>query len=361
MTYEVLRYEPRFRDAVLDLQVLLWGPELELNDRYFEWKYETNPWQRTPKLYLVLQDGTLIGMRGFFGSRWEAGSPTDTFDIPCAGDLVIKPEHRDRGVITQLMRRVVEDESNAPSPFFFNLSAGAPTRLAGLSLGWRDIGPVRQLRWERPKGLLDRVMKDKSKANVTGKGPFHEIDDHLQRGTKLSASIELSATPRPPEMSALVRQRGHDGRIRHVRDEAFFGWRFRHPRADFRFFFHQSGTAIDAYLVLQARRTGDNDQVKIVDSAGDAKALVPLLDLALTEFGLRRVACWRASLADIPEAELVRCGFTDVPVRSMAESFPTVMMLPNQTAPSEMSWQLAGRDVREPGNWDLRQAYGDGS
>ena len=358
MTYHVRRYDTADRDAVLDLQSLHWGPERSLNDQLFAWKYERNPWQRTPRLYLVFHGEELIAMRGFYGSRWEAGSPPETFDIPCAGDLVIRPEHRDRGVFTHLMRFVMDDESTADAPFFFNLSAGAPTRLGGLTLGWRDIGPIPRVRWERPTSVLDRFAL-KEPADMDS---FSGIDARLRaNATTIRGSVELSAEVRPVEMATLVRQRSHDGRIRHVRDEAFFAWRFQQPGIRYRFLYHTAGSTINAYLVLLARGRDDNGQVKVVDSEGDRAPLFRLLDTALRDCGFRRVVCWRDSLAGITTSELDRQGFREVPVKSMAESFPTVMLLPNKHRSSAMDWKLGGRDGRDARNWDLRQSYSDGA
>jgi GNAT superfamily N-acetyltransferase len=358
VTYDVVPYESHHRDQVLDLQAIHWGADRERNDQLFTWKYEQNPWLRTPKLYLVFHSGELIAMRGFWGSRWEAGSPAMAADILGAGDLVIAPGHRDRGVFTLLMRHVVEDPSNANVPFLFNLSASAPTRLGALSMGWRDIGPVRQVRWERPKER-QKLFGAKETTDATRNDPFREIDAIIERGKTPRASVQVSSEPLPDEMAALVRQSGHDGRIRHVRDEAYFQWRFRHPRPRFRFLFHRSPAAIDGYLVLQHK--GGDSHVKIVDSEGSGGALKGLLETALHDCGLWRIVCWRASIAGVPDADLARQGFVEVPVKSIAEPFPTVIVLPNTSTPTEGSWQLGGRDVRDASNWDLRQAYGDGS
>ena len=40
MSYRFIRYQPKYRDEILRLQSVLWGPDLALNPRYLTWKYE---------------------------------------------------------------------------------------------------------------------------------------------------------------------------------------------------------------------------------------------------------------------------------------------------------------------------------
>ncbi len=358
--YEVVPYEARHRESVLDLQSLHWGPDRDLNDQLFAWKYEQNPWVTEPRVYLVLHDGEPVGTRGLYGSRWEVGTPTQMVDIPCAGDLVIAPAYRDRGVFTLLMRFTLAAIAGDPAPFVFNLSAGAAARLGALSMGWRDLGPLSRLKWERPRSMWDRLGRS---TNASGSvDPFASIDQLLVDGNAtLGQRVVLSRVPSPAGMADLVRRRRHDGRIRHVRDEAWFAWRFRQPTARFRFLFLQSRDgAIDGYLVLHCKPKGAAGPVQIVDCEGDEASAGVLLEAVVRKCGLDRIVAWRATLEPVGEAAIRRAGFTDIEVRSVAEAYPTVLVLPNAHSPVLTPWRLAGRDVLAPANWDLRQAFSDG-
>ena len=74
-TYAVERYRPEHKARVVELQSALWGSDTALNTAYFEWKYEQNPYLDAPLVYLLRAGDEIIGMRGFFGGCWEAGSP----------------------------------------------------------------------------------------------------------------------------------------------------------------------------------------------------------------------------------------------------------------------------------------------
>ena len=79
--YEIVRYRPEHKSQVAKLQTHLWTSEPKLATRYLEWKYEENPYAKEPVIYLAFQGSKLVGMRGFYQSKWELGSPHNTLNI----------------------------------------------------------------------------------------------------------------------------------------------------------------------------------------------------------------------------------------------------------------------------------------
>src|SRR5262245_28987553 len=98
MSDEILRYTPDFKNAVIELQTHHWSPHRDVNRAYLEWKYERNPFLPGGLVHLALSDGRVVGMRGMIGARWSAGVQGEPFLAPLAGDLVILPDYRDRGL-----------------------------------------------------------------------------------------------------------------------------------------------------------------------------------------------------------------------------------------------------------------------
>ena len=86
MNYEIVKYHPEFKRQVVELQRHLWGPDVALNAAYLEWKYERNPYLDGPHIYLALCGGLVVGMRGWFGCKWQIGYPSQTFPGLCGGD-----------------------------------------------------------------------------------------------------------------------------------------------------------------------------------------------------------------------------------------------------------------------------------
>ena len=144
--YEIVRYRPELKRQVIELQTHLWSPDLSLNTSYFEWKYERNPYLKEQLIYLAMHDGKAIGMRGFFGVQWECGVPPMRFTSLYADDMVIAPEHRNRGLMSKIMTFAFEDLAANGYEYAFNLSAGLATLRSSLSMGWRSAGWVRPMR-----------------------------------------------------------------------------------------------------------------------------------------------------------------------------------------------------------------------
>ncbi len=164
--YEIVKYAPRFKRQVAELQGHLWGPNVALNLRYLEWKHEENPYVDEPLVYLAFHGGELVGMRSMFGARWEAGSRE--FLIPCAADLVIAPEHRDRGLFPRIMEATLEDLALRGYEYVFNMSAGTVTRLASLTMGWRGIGSVEPMSRRDPSRSVLRWLMRRGSILVGG-------------------------------------------------------------------------------------------------------------------------------------------------------------------------------------------------
>jgi len=81
--YQIVRYTPDHREAVLDLLSLLWGPDAESNAAYFKWKYQLNPYAHRQWIYLALYGGYPVGMRGNVPMRWQGAIQSST-RIGCA-------------------------------------------------------------------------------------------------------------------------------------------------------------------------------------------------------------------------------------------------------------------------------------
>ena len=350
--YQIVRYEPGLRESVLQLQTLLWGDDRATNAAYLEWKYFASPYKDTARIYLALYEGKAVGMRGFFGCRWEAGTPTHAFSAPCAGDLVVVPEHRGRGVFTSLMEHALTDLAGEGAAYVFNLSSGTATRLGSLALGWRGLGPLATLgRDSRP-----RIWSFARRSSFAG------FDRTLRQSKgQIKTGVVASLAPDAGAMAQLVSRLGHDGRIRHVRDESYFHWRFRNPRAQYRFLYRMND-GVDGYLVLQTRVGARGWPATIVDfeSATTAGAS-ELLTAAVEATRSAPLSVWSCALPEASRQTLLQLGLVEHQVKSIAESFPTVLLRPTVNEVPALPWRVYGRDLLNATDWDLRQLYSDGA
>ena len=358
-------YRPEHAPLVAELQRHLWTADVELNAAYLDWKYHQNPYIREPLIYLAFVDQQLVAMRGVFGTRWEAGEPSESFTLPYADDLVIDPAFRRQGVHQQVMRFALDDLDRRGYAYLINLSAGAVTQRTSVLMRWRNAGRVMHIQRHSKRrttmySLASRVSKlpivwrlsDRLQGlgEPAGDHLFDRFDSRSARRLRQSGSIFAQATPLAEEMESLVNRLPTDGRIRHVRDRTYFAWRFRNPMRNYRFVY-AGGDRLDGYLVLQ-RALDRGDRVSIVDwEAASESVLEALLTAAIDDGRFSILSAWRLGASPAAERLLDRHGFRP------ASKSKSILVRSVRAADLEKPWMLADRPLDDASHWDLRMIY----
>ncbi len=390
MGYEIVRYQPEFKEGVLKLLELLWSSNPAVNAACFEWKHERNPYQRDPLLYLALDGGRVVGMRGMCGAKWEAGVPRSEFDIPCACDLVVAADHRNRGLISRIMRFALDDLKRAGMEYVFSLSAGPITFMNALATGWRSIGPLqtvsrkitRETRAARLKKILGRwppvLNLARSFKNLhfargcaqaiafasaaDAEAPFSRLDRNFRSGdARSSQRLFLEESPRPEAMADLIRRIESDGRIRHVRDQRYFGWRFQDPLCQFRFLYW-GPSRLEGYLILETTGPslhGIHSRIKISDwEATNVQVFEDLLEAAIRLGEFDEISTWGRAVPGPARNVLDQAGFQPLKVTDGESQYgPTVLVRPTVDERNPAQWSLAGGRLLDAACWDVRPIY----
>jgi GNAT superfamily N-acetyltransferase len=363
MPYEVVPYAPRYDAQIAELQTHLWCNDPAQNAGYARWKYRENPFFPEPLMRLALSGGRVVGMRGMIGTLWEVGGDASPHLLPHVDDLIVAPEHRNRGLVSMVMNALLAEAARRGFRFALSLGAGPVTFVSSLAAGWRTAGsfcPVRLKAAPRPAtpwsvarrlpgpGQVGRWLRSRKRADA-----FARLDRH---GSD-TGPVSLSREPRPEAMADLVARLPWDGRVRHVRDAAYLVWRYRNPVRDYRFLF-AGGESLHGYLVLHHSRAdrADARRVYIVDWEGTDETVRDRLLATALEWGrFARVRAWTAGASESRLAQLRARGFEPLPrdtVKWRSEGL-LVRALGDQPG----AWRLAGRDLLDMGSWDMRMLY----
>jgi Acetyltransferase (GNAT) family len=379
---EIIRFRPEHRDAVARLQTVLWSPDPALNGRYLDWKYLDNPSADQPRIYLAIRDGAVIGMRGFCDSRWEVGAPAREVSIPLADDLAIHPDERNSGLVTQIMRGALADLAETGFDYVLSLSASVLTLLGSLSLGFRSAGgydPIvrrapsavgrtrirerlardpRLRRWATSRLMMRSRVLFRSPLLFAAdeREPFHRLDAAAPR----SPALTIARQPRPAEMATLIRELGHDGRLRHVRSAEYLAWRFANPLREYRFIY-AGRERLDGYLVLGAHIGGKvpSPRVSIVDLEGRDATIRRSLVGAAIEGQFPDLFAWSTTLAHSDRLLVRELGFRPADPELAARGGPCALVASTTARPSE-EWAFESRSLLDPATWDLRLLYSIG-
>jgi len=340
--YRIVRYNSEFKRAVAEFQTGLWGPDAGLNRRYLEWKYEQNPYANEGRIFLAFHRDLLVGMRGFYGSRWEAGVPSSPMTVLVADDLLIREDHRNRGLVNQIMQAAFEDLRDSGSRFVFNLSGSKLTVLNSLAMNWKSIGTLRPM-IRRSVGFLSSLKE--------------RLSGEQSAFTRLDRLAHACAPPRTDAMARLIQRLGHDGRLRHVRDQAYLDWRFGNPFREYRFLY-AGDTELEGYLVLKRSvNCYEPQRLSIVDfEAVNERVQSTLLKSAVAAGAFPELTVW-TSTADNQTLKQLRAHKFEQPDSRPAAIIPTFLVRPINLELPETEWGLGGRRLLEQSNWDIRMLY----
>jgi hypothetical protein len=306
-----------------------------------------------------------------FGALWEIGTPAEPVVVPCADDFVIAPEHRNRGLVAQIMNATIDSVAAAGYRYAFSLSAGPVTMMASLATGWRGAGSMRAAQRKGVDGLLVRASArvrtlpllwryadPLARLQYRLKRPFADLDHEARRAPgPLDTRVRVEPAPRVDAMADLVRRLGHDGRIRHVRDQRYLAWRYRNPLYEYRFLF-QGADRLEGYLVLRADRQDPARGINVVDWEATTPALREELLRAAVDWGnFPELTIWTATVPTDALAAVSRAGFVPMGVASRTRSSHTILVCDTRRPRPASDMMLEGRRLLDPAAWDMRMVY----
>jgi hypothetical protein len=264
-----------------------------------------------------------------------------------------------------------------PYEFVISLSAAENSSACNRKMGWEKIGELQTMDWHAGKrsDSFRRIARRlpvlpavyhyfRSRSgppplSAEPSPPFHMLEQNIDRPRHVQTSqVILEKTPRPEAMAALAECQGNDGRIRHVRDEKFYRWRFRNPRCNYRFLFVEKA-GLEGYLVLQQDVHISTDAVCIVDwEATSVEVFSDLVRTAIHGGGFQSVGIWSTTLSAVLRKMLSECGFRSAGENGSAEPVyvKPVLVKPLRAAEGLL---MGGRSLSDISNWDLRAIYSD--
>ncbi len=369
MGHEIIRYRPDHKQEVADLLMEFWPDPIE-NTEYFSWLHEENPYSDCPTVYLLVDAGKVVGMRGFHGAKWEVVGSSESFDAPCACMFVIDKRFRGDGLAELIMNGAARDLAASGYQYVLSFSATPIPYMSQLRRGWQLVGNYRTFRHETSGvGSLRAIARrypflKTFWQNVGRRVPMPGQDTYAALDALLPLEMDcgiLSVTKSANAlaMAELAKTTAVRGLIRHVREPAYFAWRFRNPQMDYRFvYWHDQ--KLKGFLVLQKQR-GNMPPVHIVDwEATNAEVLGKLFGSILSVGQFASLSIWSAALSEEMVSFLKERGFAQLDEsRGIAGYSPGLQVKALIDDTSDRPWEVSRRCLHDITNWDLRPVYSD--
>jgi GNAT superfamily N-acetyltransferase len=323
MNYEIVRYRPELRPGVVAIHKHLVSSDPALNDAYFQWKHERNPYTAAPIVYVALANGDVAGMRAFQGARWHFGDNAGTASWLCACDLVVDPAHRNQKLFRRIMDFALADLAAQGVGPILNWSANPITYGASLRSGWHLVAPyvtwARQTtRARRTRALAARMRRwplawryTDLPARLALRPGFDAMDAAWSSRSEKPTALKLTQQPRFEAMAALAK-RMSARLVRHERDATYFRWRLANPICDYRFLYWED-SALEGFLVLQVRRLGDGADINVVDWESSTPEIFEAMLSSLVEIGgYDTLSIWSATRPGAIKTILQRLGLEPI-------------------------------------------------
>jgi len=325
-------------DDVVDLGRRAFRKPRSLYREYLEWKYLRNPYRTDPLIYVARdRDGHVVAMRGFYGARWS--TPVGVVDIPCADDFAVARAHQTTGVASALMRFALADLPSRGVSCVVNASGSRITVLQSLAMGWRSVLAVDPLDRSVSRSFLGE-----------GLAYLRSRTRPLRRSlAALDRADGVTSTPDPDGLAALATPPLVDGSVRHLRDAAFYRWRYANPQREYRFLLSESEGRLTGYLAIGTQRPRpDTLPLYVADWAGESAAVYSLLGRAVELCGSDTIRVWAASASEEARSELERLGFEPAQQELRAQGMPCVLIRSVDTEDSDRAATI------ERSTWDVR-------
>ncbi len=371
--YKLQMYTPDLWQEICRIHRCLGGRVAVVPPVFLDWKYLRNPFLDQPLIYLALYGRRVVGMRAVFGTCWEAGDCSQKVVLPVFSDTGIVSEHRDRGLYAELSGYAMDDLRARGFSHVLSFTPNASNYVVSvMTMGWRPLGSQESMTRGAPSSAVTAVQASHSGSRQKMKERIREVSiiagRQLKAALRINAFAELeknvragksflsvSRTPRPLAMAKLVSQIGGDARLRHVRDRAYFSWRFDNPRFCYRFIFW-GRAELDGYMILQ--NTPGRRQVNIIDWEGrNEQVRTDLLEAVIRLGRFRAMSTWGATLSDSRIETLRNNGFSSTGAScGHAERFMIRPLVPDARENC-----ILGCNPLEQKNWSLRMMYSDGA
>ena len=236
--------------------------------------------------------------------------------------------------------------------------------LAQLATGWQATAPLGQRRLQRRGGrihlaaqALRKIPYVKRFARFVPSYQRQAFKDIDRKPSPFRPSpLQWSDQPRIEEMAALVSRLEHDGRVRQVRDAEYLRWRLSNPMHSRRYIYWVEEDDLDGYLILEAPRHSLS-MLNILDAEASRPDILKQMLGWLTRVSRRsNITTFARCLPCGMEQQINDLGFQErIGKGGFGANLPCIMVRPvNESAPNCI---LAGVDLRDLDNWDMRRLY----
>ena len=349
--YEITPYRPEWDQQVAELMVHLWGTDIEANLAYLRWKHEGNPYAQQPLAVVALQEGQVVGFRGYSPLRFRVAWSPDVV-VLCPVDACVHPDHRMSGLSVKMGQAAMKAYGDRYR-LFMNWSCTKPSLPGYRKMGFRALAEKVYLTHAGPLGTLRYLLASR------GAHPLAQSRISFGR----SGDVEVAGAPRLAEMAALTAtEEAAAGTLVLRRDEVFFAWRFANPRGKYVFYYLLRDDMLTGYVVIGL--SPNNRRGFLLDfAAGERDALEEIMRFVLRAKHFDVVSVYTFCLTARQRRTLEKLGFGVAGLIPFLETQQKgrlpLFIRPVKETFSDRDFLIEGVDARTIAAWLLKPIGSD--
>jgi GNAT superfamily N-acetyltransferase len=281
--YEIRWFEPGDEDDFLSLYSTAYG---DVDEIWFEWKYEALPYADRVPIVVADRDGTVVGVRPTVVVPLRAGD--ETILALQQVDLLVHPDHRRRGLFTRMVEWLYDRCAAGSSTATF-MFANGPSRRGYEKMDERYATSHSSLgtftRFERvqtPSAFASDASTPTRLATWLGspvaRAYLAARDRRARRATEIPVERRESL---PIGLLTRLYRRAMPDLVHVRRDETFYRWRFASPDRRYRTYVAGGADPVAAAVVCErdggGARTVQIDEVLPLGGGGSRAAASALL------------------------------------------------------------------------------------
>lgn len=344
----VKEYSSEYKTSIITLlSNLLKGLNETERTKLFEWRYERNPYQNKPIIFLAFSGDLLVGFRAYLIQYFCISGKQITVISPA--DTIIHPEYRRRGLISMLNKHsldVIYSEYPKDS-ILLNTTTSKHAMPTYIKFDWYPCSNRNKVYGYRFSviNIIRYLLKSRIKSDVINRTSFSDAN------LRYEVSNEINTI----KILEFIQQHKDKARFTNLRDEEFFNWRYSYE-SDKNIcctcYFNES---IVGYIIMKRI---SNHQISIEEFlAIDSKTLRIMFKVIQKKMNLPIMRTIIYSNRD--KRTMKSCGFlveSNMYIKIFKKQRFPVLVRPTKPNLSESDFFIHGTDIRDIENWQLFQS-----
>ena len=348
--YRLEPYKIKYRQKVIELECQQWGVNRELNEKYFHWKYEENPYSQDILGVVVLHGNRLIGFNGLLVTQWAIFPKKNFFYMLQLCDAIVDKEYRGNGIHKAMLRFMCDYYGHSKYRLITQYSGWKISIDNAMKIGWIPIYRRNYYQKYSIVGLFYLVL---TKMNVV-----KEKEKNITLSTH--DNIEISKNIYADSMVKAIAKQTYDNKKMVLwKDESYLKWRFRNPRHQYIFFYqwHKQTNHLINYVVFRTSLNRKN--AKLVDFAcTDIEKFSNLIGFVVRSGLFKTISILETNEQD-PHIKYIlnqyrfkkEYSIINIKKKLRKKNDRTILIKPLTKVNGEESWFINGVDIKNPENW----------